>query len=974
MSDFLKFIAKNSKQESVAAAAPQHDGKRKLEWVRIRDVRRRYQVKEEGEGDEGSGDDAFSLRYPKTDALVCFDDAHATLVKFRWPTLSPHMAYYAELYLNAQQSRAQGSSGDRFYNVNRDNGIGLRYKPLPLTLPRLEAMMNDCRVTQSKVQRFIKLCKERVIASDNGNLSAELVLEWSRSAADGNLRNVIEHEMLNNHPDARRYFLHTLLLRLRKVYGFEKIEALVHHCTPATLRFVDDMLRESPIVMCFAALRNSAIQDLDIDERNAATVRALPELTAEELQNALKVYDNRGSVSETQLLALDLYRDVLRVDFFGRPFFTDERPCYSYWPATDGNLYTSTAMGSAFQELLMQSVLSDERRATLIAPALQWLKDSGVVVQREDRLYLKFVDDALCRVVGNLERVVERHVRALDNAPQDNETFLEFAQYAALADSRSGMPYARLADEQRLALSRIHLNPIVVCSGRGGTGKTSIIEKLTQLYGQRNGVVCLTAFVGKCISNLKRRTDANAQTIHKHLHEYEEWKKSGSDPKAKPLYAYRVLIIDETSLVDLLLFDRLLSMLLECARLQKVVFVGDVNQLPSIGAGALLEDMCDFLGAERVCYLTENHRNASSTIFDNATRIAANDPNLTWDNETFIHYDPERRDHDLERILDDLVHEHNVTRDATQCIGYRNKDEVEPMNRAWRARMYDFHTRGETRFQPNVFRNEFIYYKRNNYDWELFNGEKLTVKEFFDTENEVNMENIPNWYQNDARRIPGSSSITNSNEGLYGRGRRVYRHVALLKDGGELIHVSLDAKPLNLRNMSYAYCMSIHKFQGCEEETIIYYVRSDSRHANWRHVYTAITRSKRRIIVVARKSDLEAMIRRQAPRRASDLAERLWASPIIRAFMEQRYQHDYALTHSGERVPMHEYAPFREASELEDAADLAIFNVMEQEKKRKAPDVSEFHREKRVKVEEEEEEEATLNIVPRKRKAKNTGY
>jgi len=896
MKSFKDYLSK--KPSGVAATRDRE----KLDWFPIQEVVREYDSSPSQENFEN----------PRIDALVRFSGGGKSfLVKNKWHSLCEHLLYSANIYLTPQQ--ANKSRGEKFYNIARESGPVL-YKPKPLTFEILKAFLAKASSISNPIaEGFVKHCSERCIANSQ-KLSTEFLFECARSYRSS-LSNVLE-ACLNDLPDARRYFLHDVISRLRLVFQYDKIEAMVHRFEATLLRSIDAKLSECPVAFCFSAMLEEELPEAS----------KLPELTRTELLNACKVYENRDSVSDVQLLALDLYRDVFRLDFYGRAFRDGEEHCYDYWPRTDGNLFTSVKPKSAFVKLIEHSI-SKTSRGALLSEALDWLEEQAVILRKDQRIYLQSTHRTLESIVHSIETVFERH-RESEGVP--------FAKSANFSDERSELRYVDMDPEQRLAFNRIHLNPLSVCSGRGGVGKTSVIEKLTQLYGQKNAMVCLTAFVGKCVSNLKQRTQAKAKTIHRYVQDYEVWKRNPkSKPEHKPSYNFRVLIIDETSLVDFELFARLLEMLVECSRLQKIVIVGDVNQLPSIGAGAILEDLCEFLGAERVCFLETNHRNASATIFENATRIRDRNPRLVWD-ESFVHVDPERYGHDLDRILEDVVLEYGVTREHSQCIGYRNRDEVEPVNRAWRAEMYEFHTNGQNAFSPHIFINELVYFKRNNYTWKVYNGEKLRVLEYFDTENSCprefphpSFEKPADWYRDGAIRIDRSVPIEYHNQELFVAGQQVYRHARLLKDSGKEICVPLDALPFTVENVSYAYCMSIHKFQGCEEDTVLYYVRSDSRHANWRHVYTAITRSKRRVIVIASKSDLSAMIRRASPKRASDLAERLTASPTIAAFMLEHYQTDTAKLRDGTEMPMADYNPFVEALEHENALDAKIFDEIE---------------------------------------------
>ncbi len=163
------------------------------------------------------------------------------------------------------------------------------------------------------------------------------------------------------------------------------------------------------------------------------------------------------------------------------------------------------------------------------------------------------------------------------------------------------------AESQRAAVREAVTNKLMVVTGGPGTGKTTIVRAIIELFLAKSLRVLLCAPTGRAAKRLNESTGREAMTIHRLL---------GINPSTREFLHGRehpldadLIVIDEVSMVDVVLMNRLLAAVPNYAC---VVFVGDVDQLPSVGAGSVLTDLIESKTVP-VARLTEVHRQAGSS-------------------------------------------------------------------------------------------------------------------------------------------------------------------------------------------------------------------------------------------------------------------------------------------------------------------------------------------------------------------------
>jgi len=453
----------------------------------------------------------------------------------------------------------------------------------------------------------------------------------------------------------------------------------------------------------------------------------------------------------------------------------------------------------------------------LINAELATLIDKQKVVEKEGgRMYLSSVYFAESRLEQNLLTLLSAPAPALQPAK-------ELSEY----EQENGIT---LHDQQRAAVLGPLQCGVYVITGGPGTGKTTIIKALLAILGKDAGEISLTAPTGRAAKRMAESTGKSAQTIHRllgvqggHGFTYTKDNRLPAD----------LVIVDEASMLDVFLAKSLTDALKPGARL---VLLGDVDQLPSVSAGAVLKDLlaCPRIARTR---LTKIYRQSpNSFISVNAQAVIGGkigEMNLTNNTDDFFWMGidhccaPNSSPFERTAAIQDKIRRAVL---RLLQVGYSSNDiQVLSPTYAGEAGVNKLNSILQDILNPGVIREKIgaqtlsvgdrVMQLRNNYDKDVFNGDQ------------------------------GRVALINHQE----------KNIDVEFDGRVISYPFNDADELTL-----AYAITIHKAQGSESPAIIMPVTTAQYMMLQRNlIYTGITRAKRMCVLVGEKKALSIAVRAQ---------------------------------------------------------------------------------------------------------------
>jgi exodeoxyribonuclease V alpha subunit len=232
------------------------------------------------------------------------------------------------------------------------------------------------------------------------------------------------------------------------------------------------------------------------------------------------------------------------------------------------------------------------------------MREEKVFGERGAALYLPENYWAEKTVANGIKALTESIMGAQKNEPEETLDWIE------------GKIGIKLAEPQKEAVRAALEHKVTVITGGPGTGKTTLIKVLIEIYGRLKAQIRLAAPTGRAAKRMSEATGHPAMTIHRML-EYSYQKGGFQRNEQNPLET-DLLVVDEASMIDIFLMQNLIKAIPSRANL---ILVGDINQLPSVGPGNVLKDIITS-GRIKTVYLTEIFRQArESAIVVNAHKI-----------------------------------------------------------------------------------------------------------------------------------------------------------------------------------------------------------------------------------------------------------------------------------------------------------------------------------------------------------------
>ena len=397
-----------------------------------------------------------------------------------------------------------------------------------------------------------------------------------------------------------------------------------------------------------------------------------------------------------------------------------------------------------------------------------------------------------------------------------------------------------LADKQREAVEKSLESGMTVITGGPGTGKTTVVQTIIRLAEQEGLRILLCAPTGRAAKRLAETTQRKAKTIHRLLipdgrqgriqvFEYNETKLLPAD----------LVIVDEVSMLDMEMMYHLLSALKPQCR---CILVGDADQLPSVGAGAVLHDIIASGQVPVVRLDTIFRQQEGGRIVTNAHLINSGRLPVVNEDPEFRFVEIEDEAQGAEKISALYNSELLETGDkfAVQVLSpmYKNPCGVDNLNQLIQGRFNPpAEGKGELKGKNVIFRvGDKVMQKHNDYEKGVFNGD---IGEIFAIQKDM----------------------------VYVR----YPEQDVKYEGQEVDEITL------------AYAITVHKSQGSEYHTVIMVLVNSHAIMLQRNLfYTAVTRAKRKVILVGSKRAVQTAVQNQrTSRRFTLLIPRLQGALIV---------------------------------------------------------------------------------------------
>ena len=400
-----------------------------------------------------------------------------------------------------------------------------------------------------------------------------------------------------------------------------------------------------------------------------------------------------------------------------------------------------------------------------------------------------------------------------------------------------------LADRQKEAIQGVLEHGIFVLTGGPGTGKTTVIRGMIDMLEAQGMEIILGAPTGRAAKRLSEATGRKASTIHRML------EAQGGDSSEGSMFGRDIddqleadaIILDEVSMMDIVLMRHFLEAVPAGCH---VILVGDVDQLPAVGPGSVLKDILRSGVVSSVCLTEVFRQSEASSIVMNAHAINAGrvprfsdvSDNPSADFEFIELNNPEAVEYQIVNLCRDILPKQGYSPfEDIQVLSpmHRQACGVENLNKRLQAALNP----------PASYKPEFVssirsfrlgdkvMQTKNNYDKGVFNGDIGFIEDM------------------------NESSVT-----------------ARFGDDLKAVYEKAELSELQL-----AYCMSVHKSQGSEYPVVILPLVPGHRIMLQRNLlYTAITRAKKKVILIGTKAALNtAVANDRTRRRYTLLAERL---------------------------------------------------------------------------------------------------
>lgn len=456
------------------------------------------------------------------------------------------------------------------------------------------------------------------------------------------------------------------------------------------------------------------------------------------------------------------------------------------------------------EELLtyLPRVLGQNITEELFLTSLDNLEKNLRIVRKEEKYYLKEMYEA--------ETLITKRFRMLSH--EEDKVIKDIDLKIKELEELLGITYN---EQQFLAIKNSILKKFIIITGGPGTGKTTIMKGVTELYRTINKLgyselqekIALLAPTGRAAKRMSESTLLKASTIHRFL----KWQKETNKFQVNEYNKSRVefVIIDEASMIDTYLMANLLKGIsANC----KIVLVGDDHQLPSVGPGQVLHDLIESNSLEKV-ELTELYRQGKdSNILSLAYDIRQGKVNEKifniGEDLTFIKSTPDQ-------VIDNIL---EIT-DTYKDLSYKDFQILCPM------------------YKTITGIDEINKHVQNRINKKSKNKKELPYGDVIYREEDkvLQLTNMPD------------ENVYNGDIGIIKEIKTSPKKEIIIDFDGNIVKYT----PSNFANFRLAYAISIHKAQGSEFDVVVIPIVKNFNKMLYRKlIYTGITRSKKKLYLI----------------------------------------------------------------------------------------------------------------------------
>ena len=401
----------------------------------------------------------------------------------------------------------------------------------------------------------------------------------------------------------------------------------------------------------------------------------------------------------------------------------------------------------------------------------------------------------------------------------------------------------QLSEKQKEAIELVNNNNVCVITGGPGTGKTTIIKNIIDIYKTKKLKVILCAPTGRAAKRMKEATNEDAKTIHRLLEigKIEEDRNSMVEYEVAPIDA-DIIIIDEMSMVDTYIMNYLVKAIY---RGTKLILVGDENQLPSVGPGTVLKDIIDSKKIPTICLNKIFRQAAKSQIILNAHNVNngkgfVNKEDLGSDiKEDFFYINESNQEKILKHVL--TLTKNKLKMSDSEKF-YDNIQVLTPTKKGLVG------TKEMNKKLQEVLNPPSENKKEKKYGDVIFReGDKIMqIKNNYDIFWEKRQENYES-----------GTGIFNGEMGIIKNIDEESKQVKILFDDDKIVWYTYS----DLEQIEHSYSITIHKSQGSEFDAAIIVIPKAYQMLLTRNLlYTGLTRAKKMLIVIGGEETINFMI------------------------------------------------------------------------------------------------------------------